>query len=318
MSGSSPNLEGDQAVSSFSFQPPPGGNVTLKSSDGATFVAHSLLLSLASNVFSDMLTSNTTADVVELAEDAETVSFMLACIYPATQPPLDTVPFLEKAMLLSHKYDIEGLVKAVKRAGTQRELVRRDPARVYQAAGKYGFSEIETFSAKLVLGSDYDMTTVDGLVKFAEACPQYSRIIGVVGVHGARLRVLDSYSPDISNTLWPLIDGRWQQHNDNMTCEACWGRGRTYSQYKPGWLSLWFTRLHSVLINKPLDECDSYFELSYLAALRGETAAGCCNTCIDRTRDRSSYLFLVWAANTRSRLQEGLAKLDVLYTLDLS
>ncbi|KAG8764954.1 hypothetical protein FRC12_007790 [Ceratobasidium sp. 428] len=309
------NTSQTQAV--FSFEPPAGGDVSLKANDGTIFVVHSLLLNLASKVFSDMLSSTTNADVVELAEDSETISFMLACIYPATQPSIDTVSLLEKAMLLSHKYDIEGLVKAAKRAGTQRGLVRQDPARVYHAAEKYGFSEIETFSAKLVIGSRYDMTTASGLIKFAEACPQHSRIIGVVGVHGVRLRVLDSYFPDRSTVLWPVVDVPWQraQYYSYMACEACWGKGRQDLYYKPGWLSLWFTRLHSALINKPLDECDSYFGLAYLAALRGE--AGCCNNCLDCTRNKAS-LFLDWAYSTLSHIREGLAKLDVLYTLGLS
>ncbi|KAG8747672.1 hypothetical protein FRC10_000215 [Ceratobasidium sp. 414] len=306
----------DQA-SSFNFQPPAGGDVSLKSSDGTIFTVHSMFLSFSSNVFSDMFASSTKADIVELAEDAETVSLMLAFVYPTVRPPIDTIPLLEKAMIVAHKYEIEVLTKTLEQtASQQRALIRKDPLRVFRLAADCGLHEIQALSAKLMAPSHCDMATVSGLVQFAREYPESSRIIGVVGAQGARARVLDRLSPDKSTTLWPgskLMD-RWRVSimTGQMICESCLKGGRVDSRYQPGWLNVWFKRLRSALAEKLLDECDSYFELSYVAALRGES--GCCGVCVDATRNKAG-LFGEWAKDTRLHLETELAELDVLYTL---
>ncbi|KAG8696222.1 hypothetical protein FRC08_007300 [Ceratobasidium sp. 394] len=297
---------------SFSFQPPVGGDVSLKASDGTIFTVHSMFLSFSSKVFSDMFASSTKADVVELTEDAEAVSLMLAFVYPTVRPPIDTIPLLEKAMLVAHKYEIEVLTKTLEQtAGQQRALIRQDPLRVFRLATDYGLHEIQKLSVKLMTPRHCDMATVSGLVQFAREYPESSRIIGVVGAQGARARVLDMLSPDNSTTLFPVSRFiRWGPH---IICEPCWKGGRVSdSRYRPGWLGVWFKRLRSALTNKLLDECDSYFEPSYVATLRGES--GCCELCVDITRDKP-ILFKEWAKDARLHLQEKLAELDVLYTL---
>ncbi|KAG8766633.1 hypothetical protein FRC12_006741 [Ceratobasidium sp. 428] len=306
-------------IPSFSFQPPPGGDVSLKSSDGTVFIVHSVFLSFSSKVFSDMLTTPTKSDVIELAEDAEAISMMLAFLYPMVHPAIDSTRLLEKAMLMAHKYNIEVLAKTVEQASGQRDLIRQDPLRIYQAAGNYGFKELELLSAKLIARSHYDMTTVEGLVKFAKEYPDLSRIIGLVGVHGARVRVLDTCYPKNSRTLWPPREYHGNGNlirPDKMACRSCdKGNNLNCPEYKPGWLGCWFNRLRSALADKLLDECDTHFTISYLATLRGET--GCCGECVDITRQRTES-FERWVNLARSHLEAEFAKLDVLYALDLS
>ncbi|KAG8703642.1 hypothetical protein FRC08_002708 [Ceratobasidium sp. 394] len=302
----------DQAPS-FSFQPPAGGDVWLKASDGTIFIAHSMFLAFSSKVFSDMFASATKADVVELAEDAETVSLMLAFIYPAVRPPINTIPLLEKAVLTAHKYEIEFLAKSLEQIVVQqRALVRQDPLRVFRLATDCGLHELQAFSAELMTPYHCDMTTVNGLTRLAKEYPESSRIIGLVGAQGARARVFDTISPENSTTLWPAAQAMnsWP----NMICNSCWkGSGNQVgSRYRPGWLSMWFERLRSALTNKLWDECDSYFELSRVTVLRGTTS--CCAACVDNTCTKVG-LFGEWAKDARLHLQEKLAELDVLYTL---
>ncbi|KAG8704346.1 hypothetical protein FRC08_002286 [Ceratobasidium sp. 394] len=295
----------------FSFQPPVGGDVSLKSSDGTIFIVHSMFLSFSSKVFSDMFASSTKADVVELAEDAETVSLMLAFIYPTVRPLIDTIPLLEKAMIVAHKYEIEVLTKTLEQtAGQQRALIRQDPLRVFRLATDCGLHELQAFSAKLMTPSHCDMATVSGLVQFAGEYPESSWIIGVVGAQGARARVFDTLSPENSTTLWPPLNG-W---NHPMICDFCWktSGNQADSSYRPGWLSVWFKRLRSALTDKLWDECDSYFELSSVMVLRGAT--GSCAACVDHTGTKVAW-FGEWANGARLHIQEKLAELDVLYTL---
>ncbi|KAG9119963.1 hypothetical protein FRC07_004759, partial [Ceratobasidium sp. 392] len=58
-------------TTTFSYQPPAGGDISLKSSDGVVFLAHSVLLGMSSSVFSDMLSTASPSDVIELGDDAE-------------------------------------------------------------------------------------------------------------------------------------------------------------------------------------------------------------------------------------------------------
>ncbi|KAG9122224.1 hypothetical protein FRC07_001493 [Ceratobasidium sp. 392] len=199
----------DQNVSraqAFSFLPPAGGDVSLKSCDGTVFIVHSLLPRLASKVFSDMFASATSADVVELAEDAETISLMLAFIYPVMQPPLDTVAILEKAMLVAHKYEIDGLAKTLEHTySQQRALIRQDPLRVFRSAKHYGFREMQTLAAKIASSSHYNMLTSQGLIELAKDYPDSAHVISLVGVQGARAHILMDISSQAQTTLWPMI-----------------------------------------------------------------------------------------------------------------
>ncbi|KAG8704345.1 hypothetical protein FRC08_002285 [Ceratobasidium sp. 394] len=298
-----PSTSDNKQPLAFSFQPPAGGDVTFKSSDGTIFVAHSLLLSLASKVFSDMFGSTTVADVVELAEDAEAVSLMLAFIYPVIRPPIDTIPLLERAMLVAHKYEIEVLEETLKQSsGQQRDLIRKDPVRVLYLANKYGFRETQTLAAKLVTQCDYDMTTVDGLLKFAKEYPEWSHVIGVVGVQAVRLRILSTISV---NDLRPRPD---DEHH--MACNACWGNGSDEWRRQPGWAKGWASSLTRALAHKLLDDCDSYFELSHLETLRGS----CCIKCIEKTLLKRAA-FEEWAKGARAVVERKLAPLDALYAL---
>ncbi|KAG9080453.1 hypothetical protein FRC06_006562 [Ceratobasidium sp. 370] len=189
MSEPTPNQNTPQ-TQTFSFQPPAGGDVSLRSSDGTIFVAHSLLLSLASKVFSDMFASTTKSDVVELAEDAEAISLMLAFIYPVVRPPVDTISLLEKAMLVAHKYEIEVLAKTLEQTCNQRRtLICSNPARVFRFAADYGFRETQTLAAMLIGSGKFDLLEIDGLLQFSKEFPGSAHIIGAVGAQGARTRI---------------------------------------------------------------------------------------------------------------------------------
>ncbi|KAG9080454.1 hypothetical protein FRC06_006563, partial [Ceratobasidium sp. 370] len=296
-----PSTLDSKQLLAFSFQPPAGGDVTLRSSDGTLFITHSLLLSLASKVFSDMFGSTTVADIVELAEDAEAISLMLAFIYPVIRPPINTIPLLEKAMLIAHKYEIEVLEETLKQSsGQQRDLIRKDPVRVLYLAKKYGFRETQTLAAKLVARCDYDMTTVDGLLKLAKEYPEWSHVIGVVGVQAVRSHILNSISV---NDLRPRSDDEY-----HMACNACWGSGMDEWRRQPGWAKGWVSSLTHALAHKHLDDCDSYFELSHLETLRGS----CCIKCIEKTLLKR-VAFEEWARGARAVIERKLAPLDVLF-----
>ncbi|ELU35637.1 hypothetical protein AG1IA_10333 [Rhizoctonia solani AG-1 IA] len=70
----------------------------------------------------------TKPDPIELAEDAESISLMLAFIYPVAPPHINTIDHLEKIMKVSQKYDVERMTKFIEEAVTLgSKLMTLDP-----------------------------------------------------------------------------------------------------------------------------------------------------------------------------------------------
>jgi hypothetical protein len=290
--------------------------VSLKSCDGTTFLAHSQSLSLASKVFSDMFISPTVADVIELVEDAEAVSIMLAFIYPVIRPPIDTIPLLEKAMRVAHKYDIDVLLKTLEQTGIQQQgLIARNPLRVFLLAADHGLRETQAHAAELVWLQDRNKISPDGLAKLAKEFPNSAHFIGLVGIQLVRPGILEAVLTQagrIAHLTYP-VKGDGCQH---LACAKCLPKyamtsGSGSVHYRPGWLHAWASYLHTALKSNPLKECNKYFQVSYLWELKG---LGHCAACVD-----TSFLYRVvfekWAKETHKLLETELAKLDVLYAL---
>ncbi|KAF8603552.1 hypothetical protein BDV93DRAFT_523316 [Ceratobasidium sp. AG-I] len=71
-------------------RPPLGGDLTLRSNDGVEFLVHSVILGVASSAFAGLLAVGTNKDVVNLSENAETLSHILKFIYPNKKMPIMT------------------------------------------------------------------------------------------------------------------------------------------------------------------------------------------------------------------------------------
>ncbi|QRV86703.1 The BTB (BR-C, ttk and bab)/POZ (Pox virus and Zinc finger) domain [Ceratobasidium sp. AG-Ba] len=114
-----------------------------------------------------MLSTTGIADVVELSEDSEAISLVLAFIYPVMRSPIQPITLLEKSMLVAYKYKIDGLAQTLEKACIQqRPLIRRDPVRIFRATVDYGFHETQK---------------VAGIVEVAKMLPHSAHIIGAVG-----------------------------------------------------------------------------------------------------------------------------------------
>lgn len=316
----------------FTFQPLSGGDVSLKSNDGAIFVAHSMLLGLASPIFADMFTGAITApggppaaltpDTIELAEDAEAVSLMLAFIYPVIRPTIDSLRLLEKAMVVAHKYEIDVLLKTLDQCRSEnRKLIRLDPLRVFRLAFDYGLRDTQTLAAKLIGPAQYDTLTPEGIVRFAKEFPESAHIIGLVGVQGARYKILETLFADSSALFWPEASGMWgapfSGAHDSLACVNCWSSPQAVrgarAHYRPGWLPSWEQDCRAAIMSgKPLDECNYLFRMSHLADLRA--GGHVCVACVDQTFKQHTR-FDKWAADARRLLETELARLDILYAL---
>ncbi|QRW15259.1 The BTB (BR-C, ttk and bab)/POZ (Pox virus and Zinc finger) domain [Ceratobasidium sp. AG-Ba] len=305
------NSPGDKKAASFSFQPPAGGDLTLKSSDGVTFVVHSVLLGIASKVFAGMFEASKVADAIDLAEDAEAISLMLAFIYPTIRPQINTIPRLEKAILVANKYDIPVLEQTLNESvPSLHDVIRGDPLRLFRTAKNHGFPKIQSAAARLVLPGNQNMTTVEGLIKYAKEYPEWASIIGVVGAQALRAQLLKEFESG-PVYMWPSAQcyGNAAAGSD-MVCSKC----SYYQHYgnsprvRPGWFCAWAKGLRAALESNTLDECRFLFELEILETL------GSCSMCVQQTFAKRN-LFRVWAKETLEWIGLNLDPLEILYTL---
>ncbi|KAH7340219.1 hypothetical protein B0J17DRAFT_715451 [Rhizoctonia solani] len=306
-------------VSPFVFLPPTGGDLTLQSCDGTTFQVHSVLLGLASTVFAGMFTAATKSHTVELAEDAEAVSLMLAFIYPVSPPAITTASQLEKVMLLSQKYDVARMIDFVETYNyPDNQLILSDPIRVFRASAKHNFLKIQALSAKTFGLKHCNLYDLKGIEELAGLLPEWSSVVGLLGAQMIRGKLLSNLLKDSP----VLIDLRpkgssfpYNSHSHSMACRQCWDRSRQEpnSCYIPGWMHHWLSCLYDRLIDKPRDLCVDLLNVSYIVDIHGSSSSGC-SACATQTLTKRT-LFEQWARDTKKFVDKELEVLDKLYTL---
>ncbi|KAB5595275.1 BTB domain-containing protein [Ceratobasidium theobromae] len=297
---------------SFAFQPPTGGDVDLKSCDDTTFRVHSVLLGLASTVFADMFSGQVKSGTIALPEDAETISLLLAFTYPVAQPLITTLDLLDKCMLVARKYDVEKIAKVIEQTfHSKNSLVISDPLGVFRVSVKHHFPSIQTLAAKSLRPTHCDFLTVGGLTSFVNVFPDASHAIGLIGTQSARIKILCKVLFD-----QPLQLGIYPDQS-YMACTSCWGYHKGYFGqsyvFVPGWYFIWAIRLHAALLQKPVDECNHYFTITYVMELEA-FGKGACNSCIGQMKS-NNISFNKWAQRAKQIIMEQLAELEPLYSL---
>lgn len=325
MSDTTPGATGATAAPDpFSFQPFAGGDVVLKSCDDTIFRAHSALLGMASTVFADMFAGATKPDTIELAEDAESVSLMLASIYPVAPPTIDTLDLLEKFMIIGQKYNVERMLKFVEQnIQSKINLILLDPVRVFRTSIEHNLPAVQALAAKSLRPSRCDLLAIEGLLSLAKTFPNSAHIIGLVGAQGVRVKILSEFilreplshgmQPECQSSHWN--NSNWG-HSHYAICSACWKTNLSiYANryyYKPGWFTAWSDRLYRALLELPMDQCEQFFSVTRLAELKG--VSGACANCVTKALDKND-VFDQWAQGVKQILEKELNALDVLYSL---
>ncbi|KAH7340218.1 hypothetical protein B0J17DRAFT_715450 [Rhizoctonia solani] len=313
---SDPSADAEAAVteSPFAFQPPPGGDLTLRSSDGTVFQVHSVLLGLASTVF---------ATCGRRGNDI----FMLAFIYPVDPPSITKIDQLEKLMQLSQKYDVQKIIKFIEGCNRpDNQLVVSDPIRVFHASLKHDFPATRSLSAKTLGLDHYDFRSPKGIEELARKFPESSSVIGLMGAQLVRSKLLGellkgSFIPVVLRPELPGIE----PINQALACYQCWNNSHikdksrpnwesnAYFRYIPGWLPLWLTNLHDRLIKKPMDPCEDLLNLLFIANLYENSESGC-PECANQTLTKRSF-FEQWSRDAKDVIDKELKVLDKLYSL---
>lgn len=140
-------------------------DIILHSADHVDFALSKVFLAKTSSVFRDMLTfPDVNADagepqIVELTEDAHTLSKLLRLCYPSPgvrrRPPVfDAFDELFAVLDAADKYDIQVPADATRRA-LQELVVKEGPARAYAVACLYEIPMLARRAARLLLKEPY-------------------------------------------------------------------------------------------------------------------------------------------------------------------
>ncbi|KAJ1310445.1 hypothetical protein OPQ81_007178 [Rhizoctonia solani] len=263
-----------------------------------------------------MLAGATKPDTVELKEDTEAISLMLAFIYPVEPPSITTIDQLEKLMVLSQKYGVEKLIKYIENHGRlDYQLVLSDPIRAFRASVDHQFPTIRTLSAK-AFGLKYcNYRSIRGIKELAQLFPQSSYVIGLIGAQFVRdeilknLRTRSGIKPKYTIPSGVSLDSR--DYVKYMVCKRCWDQRSqriTSYNYNLGWLSHWMNQLHHRLVYDPLDPCEDLFSIASITGSDG------CSDCVMQTLGKSD-LFEKWARETKRFVDRELEALEELYSL---
>ncbi|KAJ7636227.1 hypothetical protein FB45DRAFT_1137708 [Roridomyces roridus] len=138
-------------VPTHPFDKRDGADAVLRSSDGADFYVHRLILSLASPVFETMFSlpqAETTPDlpVVDLSECAVVLEGTLRLIYPGACPNIETTDLLQEITEVLLKYDMQSTLPVVKLH--LEKFHSTHPLAVYALAVRCGWNDLAMGAAR--------------------------------------------------------------------------------------------------------------------------------------------------------------------------
>ncbi|KAG9119135.1 hypothetical protein FRC07_006001 [Ceratobasidium sp. 392] len=329
----------------FAFEPPPGGGVSLRSSDGSVFCVHSVILGLVSSVFADMFSiGRASEEEIRLDDDSESISLMLAFVYPSSMTPtIDRIDLLEKCLKISQKYNVQKIIQTLdrdlSRSEPQTRLIRSgDPLRIFRLAMTYGLPSCRVLAAKAVMPRHVNLQEPEGIVKVAQEHPASAHVIGMVGAQLLRSKIVADIVFEFEEGFLPetYVKAKYGQESDFinseggglMMCDGCaaqledlWNIEERPLAYAPNWIYGWARYAYAELGCKPLDECKELFNpASFVFWCKDYIDV--CEDCVDATieaRDYSSgppgQVFANWASQVRRLFEKELGALDCLYSL---
>ncbi|EED83651.1 predicted protein [Postia placenta Mad-698-R] len=132
-------------------------DVILRSADQVDFRAHRNILSMASPFFADLFTlpqsqattdTSTALNVIDLAENSETIQTVLEICYPAESPKISSMDISSAVIEAALKYDIAKVVSFM--TTILNSFIATDPLRVYAIACRIGAEDLAGQAAREV------------------------------------------------------------------------------------------------------------------------------------------------------------------------
>ncbi|KAL5634367.1 hypothetical protein ACGC1H_002433 [Rhizoctonia solani] len=240
-----------------------GGDITLRSTDGVDFSVHSVLLSLASPVFSDLLQTGNNREAIRFSEQAKVLALMLKFIYPRPAPIISSLDLFDNALRVANKYQLESMKQRLQEQLTRVESplsVFTNPMSVLYLASLHGLTTEAELAANLA-SKLYDFGQGDDLKKLLDATmtPSTAALVKLTGIPLVKTRVLTDVlfhferSPmTIYNNGAPFVDA--------LACGNCKEMFRNFRrQSPPEWQFRWAHWIYDEIKDRPITEWKGYF-----------------------------------------------------------
>ncbi|KAG8735043.1 hypothetical protein FRC12_018239 [Ceratobasidium sp. 428] len=263
-----------------------------------------------------MFSPATRKDVIELQEDAESISLMLRFIYPPAFLDNLSLSLLKKSLYMGRKYDVDGILSTIDYIishSNKGRLLQLNPTSVFGLAAAYQLKASQRAAAE-VIQQPQNQDDINHLLK---AFPDCSSVIGLLGAHLIRTKSLLALQNDLSIAVPIAPDGSIDRSRLVM-CKTCVDRSpfpiSPGAYYYPPWMQFWAAWAIPDLIYEPLHDCDKYFEITSLDTIADEGIL--CLECVDVTR-RAGYgdIFKQWAASMKKKVIEIFSRAEPLYVL---
>ncbi|CAE6476518.1 unnamed protein product [Rhizoctonia solani] len=252
-----------------SIDPPPAvnegfteGALTIRSADGINFKAHSLFLSVASPLFSDLFKSGNNNEIFRFPENAEVLAVMLKFIYPKPTPIITSMNILNDAVRVAKIYQLDNM-----KTRLREQLVLVDsPVSVYSnplgalsIAATHGFTPEAELAANLA-SKQFNFEKGQDLKRLVDAAqgPATAELVKLTGIPLVKTRVLVDTLFHFERSPMKLCN-----HIDALVCTNCREAFRNYSrQSPPEWQARWALWIFDEIKDRPISEWEPHFSPS--------------------------------------------------------
>ncbi|KAG8690060.1 hypothetical protein FRC11_014082 [Ceratobasidium sp. 423] len=239
-----------------------GGDLTLRSTDSVDFSVHSVLLSLASPVFSELLGAENREEVIRFSENAEILALMLKFIYPRPTPVVSSMGLLNDALRVANKYQLDSMKGRLREQLTLAASpvsVYANPIGALYVSLTYGFTT-ELKLATSLSSKQYDLGRGEDLKKFLDVAPSPTAavLVGLAGVPLVKTRVLTEVLFRFDRSPMRInLDNEW------LICSQCRAALKTFSRPgPPEWQVHWARWIFDSIKNLPIADWKQFFNHS--------------------------------------------------------
>jgi hypothetical protein len=163
----------------------------------------------------------------------------------------------------------------------------------------------------------HDLRTPSKLASLASKYPSSSKLIGLVGIQGARTKILTRVL--FSFHAHPM---RWKVSNrpkHYIMCDGCreYFEDRGLKSSPPAWLVCWASYAYLQLLSNSPDQVPDLFDLRILARLEGQYPTSVCDDCVSEIESDATLRtkFREWADGVREVIKRELDGLEQIYDL---
>ncbi|KAF8610315.1 hypothetical protein BDV93DRAFT_517459 [Ceratobasidium sp. AG-I] len=274
-----------------------GGDFTLRSClDETEFKVFRLFLMTASPVFQDILSGGSGPPVMDLVEDAETISALLQYIYPRENPTIKNYELFGKVLEAARKYELGFIVSDLRASmrsdSTAFSYLRANPLRMYSLAVRHELKEEILVAAKLTIGK-YDFASRESALALADLNVPTHDAIMLMQMHMGRAAALTQLMANLDSSPFQFV-------GFPVKCQGCREKG-FISELQRTWMKETVDALHK----EPLEKAGRLFDKEYFLEMKRRSKCADC-----RLSEFSEVQYKVWVSEIRQKI--GGLDLDVL------